>query len=115
MGSKISREEHEEAMRCMNVYKDWFLDKVMQVGKKHSFVVMQSEDVIPRYRDDPPPSVSPPSFTLQSGAHISCRGYSIQPAWHQWWLSPILVAPEIVIPGDFISSTTFFRLAGINS
>ena len=25
--------------------------------------------------------------------------YYIQPAWHQWWISSILGAPELVIPG----------------
>ncbi|KAL8948507.1 MAG: hypothetical protein Q9222_005310 [Ikaeria aurantiellina] len=61
VGSRISREEHEEAMRRMKVYKEWFLGTVMQVGERNSFVVMQSEDVSPKYRDDPPPSV-PPNF-----------------------------------------------------
>ncbi|KAL8833573.1 MAG: hypothetical protein Q9170_004188 [Blastenia crenularia] len=93
IGSKISIEEHEEAMRRMSVYKEWFLNTVMEVGKRNSFVVMQSEDVVPRYRDDPPP------------------GYSIQPAWHQWWLSPILGAPEIVIPAGSIPYNS--RISGL--
>ncbi|KAI4200447.1 MAG: hypothetical protein LQ350_003895 [Teloschistes chrysophthalmus] len=55
------------------------------MGKRNTFVVMQSEDVTPKYRDDPPPD------------------YYIQPAWHQWWLSSILGAPEIVIPAGSIT------------
>jgi len=39
----------------MDVYKAWFLENVMQVGKMNTFVVMQSEDVKPLYRDDAPP------------------------------------------------------------
>lgn len=62
VGSKVSREEHEEAMRRMDVYKDWFSETIMQVGKSNSFVVMQSEDVIPKYRDDPGPLVFPNLF-----------------------------------------------------
>lgn len=58
VGSTITKEEYEESMRRMNVYKQWFLDVVMQVGVKNSFVVMQSEDVTPKYRDDSPPFVS---------------------------------------------------------
>ncbi len=45
-------------MRRMDVYKQWFLKVVMQSGVKNCFVVMQSEDVTPKHRDDPPPSVS---------------------------------------------------------
>ncbi|KAL8899111.1 MAG: hypothetical protein Q9207_006362 [Kuettlingeria erythrocarpa] len=57
VGSTISQKDHEEAMRRLEVYKDWFLNDVMEVGKRNSFVVMQSEDVTPKYRDDLPPSV----------------------------------------------------------
>ena len=53
----MTKEDHEESLRRLDVYKGWFLDTVMQVGIKTSFVVMQSEDVMPKYRDDPPPSV----------------------------------------------------------
>ena len=84
IGSAITREEHEDAMLRMNVYKLWFLESVMQVGKKNTMVVMQSEDVEPKYRKDPPPP------------------YYIQDAWHQWWLSPVLGAPEIVLPAGQI-------------
>lgn len=58
IGSTATKEQHEEAMRRMDVYKQWFLKVVMQSGIKNCFVVMQSEDVTPKYRDDPPPSVS---------------------------------------------------------
>ncbi len=58
IGSTATKEQHEEAMRRMDVYKQWFLKVVMQSGVKNCFVVMQSEDVTPKYRDDPPPSVS---------------------------------------------------------
>ncbi|KAG8529751.1 uncharacterized protein KY384_005232 [Bacidia gigantensis] len=85
VGSKISDEMHMEAMRRVSVYKNWFLNIVMRVGETDTFVVMQSEDVTPKYRDDPP------------------LEYSIQPAWHQWWISPFLGAPEIVIPAGTIA------------
>ncbi|KAL9597860.1 MAG: hypothetical protein Q9219_004881 [cf. Caloplaca sp. 3 TL-2023] len=55
VGSKVSREEHEEAMGRMKVYKDWALHRILQVGKRSPLVMMQSEDVTPKYRDDPPP------------------------------------------------------------
>lgn len=58
IGSTATKEQHEEAMRRMDVYKQWFLKDVVQSGVKNCSVVMQSEDVTPKYRDDPPPSVS---------------------------------------------------------
>ena len=45
-------------MRRMDVYKQWFLKVVMQSGVKNCFVLMQSEDMTLKYREDPPPSVS---------------------------------------------------------
>ena len=55
IGSTVTKEEHEESMRRIDVYKQWFLEEVMQVGVKNSLVIMQNEDVEPKYRDDPPP------------------------------------------------------------
>ena len=66
VGSKISSEAQEEAMRRMDVYKEWFLNVVMQVGEAYTFVVMQSEDVTPKYRDDPPPSAFPELLTSRT-------------------------------------------------
>ncbi|PQE16360.1 hypothetical protein CJF32_00006229 [Rutstroemia sp. NJR-2017a WRK4] len=77
---QYTAEQYEEAIRRMKVYEEWFLQTVMRVDKANTLVVMQSEEVRPNYRDDPP------------------AGYYIQPAWHQWWILPILGAPEIVIP-----------------
>lgn len=54
-GCKYALEQHEQSMRRMNLYKHSFLQTVMQVGKLNTFVVMQSEDVKPMYRDDTPP------------------------------------------------------------
>ncbi|KAH8588310.1 amidase signature domain-containing protein [Bisporella sp. PMI_857] len=80
IGKQFTAEQYEEGMRRMKVYEEWFLKIVMRVGTANTLVVMQSEDVQPNYRDDPPPQ------------------YYVQPAWHQWWLSSILGAPEIVVP-----------------
>ena len=55
IGSTGTSEDYKEAVRRMDVYKQWFLEEIFQVGKVNTFVVMQSEDVVPKYRDDPPP------------------------------------------------------------
>ncbi|KAF2252332.1 amidase signature enzyme [Trematosphaeria pertusa] len=83
IGKQYTHAQHQEGMRRMNVYEGWWRHRILEVGKKNTLVVMMSEEVAPRYRDDPPPD---------------CH---VQPAWHQWWVSPILGAPEVVIPiGD---------------
>lgn len=45
-------------MQRMHVYEQWFLKEVMQVEKFNSFLMSQSEDVKPMYRDDLPPLVT---------------------------------------------------------
>ena len=45
-------------MQRMRVYEQWFLKEVMQVEKFNSFLMSQSEDVKPMYRDDLPPLVT---------------------------------------------------------
>jgi len=42
-------------MRRLDIYAQWWLDTVLEVGTKNTVVVMQSEDVKPNYRDDAPP------------------------------------------------------------
>ena len=90
VGSTISNEVHEEAMRRMDVYKNWFLNVVMQVGEMGTFVVMQSEDVSPKYRDDPPPSVFPNTSNFPDTANASSQRI----------LHPARLAPMV----DFIHS-----------
>ncbi|KAH8674353.1 hypothetical protein BGZ60DRAFT_513763, partial [Tricladium varicosporioides] len=55
IGKQFTAEQHDEGMRRMRVYEEWFLQTVMRVGTANTLVVMQSEDVKPNYRDDPPP------------------------------------------------------------
>ena len=55
VGKQCTHEQHDEGMHRIKVYGDWFLNTVMQIGKKNTYVIIQSEDVRPNYRDDPPP------------------------------------------------------------
>jgi hypothetical protein len=57
VGKEYTQEQFNEGMRCFDVYAKWWLDTVLEVGKKDTLVVMQSEDVKPNYRDDAPPYV----------------------------------------------------------
>ena len=55
VGRTVTKEANVEATRRMDIYKQWFLDAVVQTDIRNALVVMQSEDVSPKYRDDPPP------------------------------------------------------------
>ena len=61
-------------MRRMDIYKDWFLNVVMQVGQRTTFVVTQSEDVGLKYRDDPPPLAVSKISPFLDTADASSRG-----------------------------------------
>ncbi|KAF2007617.1 amidase signature enzyme [Amniculicola lignicola CBS 123094] len=84
IGEKYTLDQFNEGIRRLDVYKQWWLDTVLETGRMNTLVVMQSEEVKPNYRDDKAP------------------GYYIQPAWHPWWISPILGAPEVVVPAGHI-------------
>ena len=55
VGRTVTKEACVEATRRMDIYKQWFLGSVMQTDTRNALVIMQSEDVSPKYRDDPPP------------------------------------------------------------
>lgn len=54
-GRTVSKEAYAEATGRMDIYKHWFLCTVMQTDIRNALVIMQSEDVSPKYRDDRPP------------------------------------------------------------
>ena len=50
--SKISRDERDDAVSRLEVYRDWFSKEVMQAGKYSTIVVNPIENISPRYRDE---------------------------------------------------------------
>ncbi|KAG6366059.1 hypothetical protein INS49_000235 [Diaporthe citri] len=80
MSSKITRAERDVAVKKLDIYKDWFLDVVMQRGKRDTLVLIPIENIAPRYRDYPPL----PPFNPVGVPNL--------------FLSPILGAPELTIP-----------------
>lgn len=54
-GRLITNQQHQQSMHRMNVYKQWFLDTVMQVDSKYCLVVIPTEPVTPTSRDSLPP------------------------------------------------------------
>ncbi|KAF2676238.1 amidase signature enzyme [Lentithecium fluviatile CBS 122367] len=79
IGKVYTRAQFNEGLRKLEVFRQWFLDCVMQ-GVPETILVISGEAVRPNYRND-----------LPSGNYV-------QPAWHPWWISPILQGPEVVIP-----------------
>ncbi|KAF2502329.1 amidase signature enzyme [Lophium mytilinum] len=78
--SKIDPAQRDEAVRRINVYRQWFLSAIMASEKRNALVILPIENVSPRYRDQPPPPFHAPSGVTTLT------------------LSPILEAPELVVP-----------------
>jgi hypothetical protein len=102
LSATITKAERDIAVERLAVYEKWFSDKVLKVGKNDTIVIIPIEDMTPRYRDEPL------GFVLQK--HFSCieglllTGYYYRRYFNpvgvpMLFLSPILKAPELVVPG----------------
>lgn len=76
----ISGEEHAEAMKRLDIYKDWLLEHILQPSKRNVLLVLPITSQEADYREDPPPSPTAPG------------------AFDGIWLAPTLGAPEISLP-----------------
>ena len=79
-GAAVTAEQHEAAMQKLKVYKDWLLDVVFARGGKEILVVLPIANVEANYRDELSPSPDE------------------QSALDQLFVSPILQAPDIMVP-----------------
>ena len=52
LASKITQEQRDEAIRRLEVYRQWFLREVMQAKKYNTIVIIPIENISPRYRDE---------------------------------------------------------------
>ncbi|CAI6341125.1 unnamed protein product [Periconia digitata] len=80
VGGTISHEQHNDAVRRAQVYKDWLLQNVLELDRETALVVLPIKEAEPNYRDTDPG----PPFA--------------QDTWDPLWLSPVLGAPEISVP-----------------
>ncbi|KAF2108473.1 amidase signature domain-containing protein [Lophiotrema nucula] len=72
---------HEEALRRISIYKDWIHKTVLELDNLNTLVLIPLGDVKPQYRTEWP--------GLQ---------FRDQMLWSSLLLSPILGAPELVVP-----------------
>ncbi|KAF5622384.1 amidase signature domain protein [Fusarium tjaetaba] len=83
LGASVSDAEHEEATRRLLVYKKWLRDQLFGDEKFETLVILPVAEVKPSYRDE----------KVESPENQSARD--------ELFLSPILGAPDVVIPiGD---------------
>lgn len=75
----ITQTDRDEAVRRLSVYKAWFADKIMEVGRKRTIVVLPIENISPRYRDEAISRFNPVGVPML-------------------FLSPILGGPECTVP-----------------
>ena len=54
IGSGITLAQRNDAMRRMEIYKDWVLQEVLQIDDETALVVLPIKDVEPNYRDTDP-------------------------------------------------------------
>ena len=54
VGSGITLAQRNDAMRRMEIYKDWLLHEVLHVDDGTALVVLPIKDVEPNYRDTDP-------------------------------------------------------------
>ncbi|KAF5565565.1 amidase signature domain-containing protein [Fusarium napiforme] len=79
-GASVSDAEHEEATRRLLVYKKWLRDQLFGDKKFETLVILPAAEVKPAYRDE----------KIESPEN--------QSACDELFLSPILGAPDVVIP-----------------
>ena len=54
IGSGITLAQRNDAMRRMEIYKNWVLQEVLHIGDKTALVVLPIKDAEPNYRDTDP-------------------------------------------------------------
>jgi hypothetical protein len=82
MGRLIDESQRDRAFERYDVYKNWFIRHILRTENTRTIVVLPIEELEPRYRDVPPvPPIEAP------------KGVGVL------YLSSILGAPEIVVPG----------------
>lgn len=84
ISKEISQVDHDEGMKRLDVFKRWFLETVMEQGRKNTIVVIPIEDMAPRYRDRATTNFNPVGVPML-------------------FLSPIIGGPELTIPIGTVS------------
>ncbi|KAF5542031.1 amidase signature domain-containing protein [Fusarium phyllophilum] len=79
-GASVSDAEHEEATRRLLIYKEWLHDQFFGDENFETLVVLPVAEVKPVYRDE------------------KVKSPENQSAWDELFLSPIVGAPDVVIP-----------------
>ncbi|RMZ90247.1 hypothetical protein DV736_g2527, partial [Chaetothyriales sp. CBS 134916] len=79
LSCKIRREQRDEAVERLLVFRGWFAKHIMEIGEKNTIVVHPIENITPRYRDE-------------------ARTHFVPEGIPMLFLSPIIGGPECVIP-----------------
>jgi hypothetical protein len=84
LGSKVTKEQHEEIMNRFGIFKNWFIDHYQVNGANNKLFALHIDKVAPKYRDQYPGNNNPEV-----------------PGLRATFLSPILKAPELAIPSTY--------------
>jgi hypothetical protein len=84
LGSKVTKEQHEEIMNRFGIFKCWFIYHYQSNGANNKIFAFHINKVAPKYRDQYPEDNS----TEAPGLRVT-------------FLSPTLKAPELAIPSTY--------------
>ncbi len=90
----MTKEQHEEIMNRLEIFKDWFIDHYQLNGANNKLFVLHIDKAAPRYRDQYPGDNNPEV-----------------PGLRPTFLSPILKAPELAIPSTYSLNLFYIRQA----
>ena len=95
----ITKAERDEAIHRLLVYRAWFLTHFINANSRNILVVLPIENISPRYRDEPPAYASFKYIKKNFNANsVICRPFIAPTGVTTLMLSPILEAPELVVP-----------------
>ncbi len=104
--SSVTPEQHDAALRSLDVYKRWLLDTYLQGRRSNPILVLPLGDVAPDHRDEWPGYVCATWFQLH--AHDYRPTSSEQQLWEPLLIAPVIGAPELVVPSTL--NISFLRM-----
>lgn len=90
IGSRVTEQQRLDAGRRLEVYKSWLLSRIL--CGDNPIVILPIMNAEPKYRDDQ-----------------SCGYPTVQEAWNQLWLSPVLGSPEVTVPSEFYATESVLK------
>ena len=106
LSATITRDERDEAVRRLAIFKKWFAHEVMEEGQKTTLVVLPIENISPRYRDEATTSFKPVGVPMLFLSSISGGPELVVPVGQVPYLSKVSGREELLPVGISLLSTS---------